>query len=1646
MLVRRSSLLLCLSALCWSLSTNSSAVETITPDAWVTVPQQPDPIFESISIPFDAATKGMWSEQFTWPMNGLHSAVLPDGRVLTFGSTPDGNTQNGRWYDVWDSSLGFGANAHNTIYDSSRQDSFCAAAAYLPDGTMMISGGNGSTNSTIYESGSHSSYTSAASMAEARWYATMINLPDGRPIIMGGMVPYTEGMVDNPDQAIANGWPSMTPEVYENGQWRSLFGAYSRLAFGPDYLRTSYPRAWVAPDGRLFGISADQMWYLDADANGGLGEVVSAGTFKGPYSFNNPLNVGATNSAVMFAPGKILQIGGNGSFNGDELPASNMATVIDITSGAPVLIEQPAMAYPRRYPNAIVLANGQVVITGGATYGNFYNGQPAQPVYAAEIWDSETNTWTEGAKAAAYRGYHSITALLANGTILSTGGGTPGPVTNLNGEIYYPPYLFEEVNGISQWASRPTIVAISGLTYANEAPLQLDLESNEPISQLALIGISSGTHSFNSSQRRIPLSFSQELFRLTTTLPNSFNAPPGYYQLVAVGTNGAPSNSVIIGVGQNQAQPPIDPPPYNPPTVEEQIKTPEIYAGESATYSVTPVVGTTYNWMVTQQGSTIGFGDTAEFTQTYSDPGLYVVTLTAQNTEGAITIKTFVQAVSTSQSALAPSSSTQITIETIANESERIWTVNPDNNTVSVIDSETRSLIAEIAVGASPESLAIAADGRVWVTNKQDATISVIDPASLNIVATITLPFASQPHGIAFAPNGLAAYVVLEATGQLLKLDPIDGTVLGTALVDIHARHLAVSADSNTVLITTFITPPLPGESTATIETTQARADVLVVDATSMMVTKTIPLQYSNKADTEIQGSGIPNYLAAPVIAPDGATAWIPSKQDNVARGMLRNGQPLNFQNTVRAISSKIDLSSFNELYAQRVDHDNSGLASAAAFHPNGVYLFVALETSREVAVVNAINGSELFRIPVGIAPQGVAVSSDGLTLYVKEFIERQVSIVDLSDLIHFGQLAATNIATIKTVENEALPANVLNGKSLFYDAKDPRLALDSYLSCAVCHNDGDHDGRVWDLSGFGEGLRNTIALNGRAGMSHGFLHWSGNFDEIQDFETQIRQLSGGTGLMPDTLYTMGTRSESLGDSKAGISSDLDDLAAYVSSLNRFAPSPYSNEDGSMSANAVAGQSVFVDHCASCHGETGYTLSSDETNLKDIGTITSDSGQRLGSPLTGLDIPTLRDVWFTAPYLHDGSSPTLLDAILSHNGLSLSANEIDNVTAFVQQLGNIDFAPSIVLTAPESGLTITEGESITITADATDNDGVIEKVEFFAGDSLLAIDTTAPYEFNWGNAGVGNHSLYAVAYDNATNSNVSETIMVTVEPRPNVLPTATLTAPSDTTLIAGSDLTISADANDSDGYITQVEFYAGTTLLSTDTTAPYSYQWPGLSVGTYEISVIAYDDDGATVTSGSAIVSVVEPPNVAPNISISAADSTYIEGDPILINAAANDSDGNIAKVEFYADGQLIGTDLNAPYSFNWNGAFIGNHTLTAKAYDDDGAVTTSNSVNITVQEVPPNSPPSVQLTSPSGNTWASRWWGITLKASASDSDGNITKVEFYANGTLLYTDTTESYSYRWRPSSRGNHQVYVKAYDNSGAVTTSGSVNVYAW
>jgi YVTN family beta-propeller protein len=732
----------------------------------------------------------------------------------------------------------------------------------------------------------------------------------------------------------------------------------------------------------------------------------------------------------------------------------------------------------------------------------------------------------------------------------------------------------------------------------------------------------------------------------------------------------------------------------------DPVAAPPVTAGASATFTVSTNGGpaVTYRWDFGDGSPPTSPSTSTTVSHLYAAPGLYNVTLTATAPGGEVATRTFMQATyATIAGSARPARSSSVVVDAPVVGSARVWLVNQDNDSVSAFDAVTSAKVAEIAVGASPRAVAVAPDGRIWVTNKAAATITIIDRSALAVVQTVALPRGSMPFGLAFAPDGSAAYLALEGLGRLLKLHPSTGATIGSVDVGPSPRHLAVTAASDRILVSRFVTPPLPGEGTASVSTESGGAPVggeIVVVTSLMAVERTVVLRHSDRADSSLQGSGVPNYLGAAAIAPSGGAAWVPSKQDNVKRGMLRNGRDLDFQNTVRAVSSRVDLGTWAEDAPARIDHDNASMASAAVFHPTGAYLFVALQTSREVSVLDPVSRNELFRFDVGRAPDGVAISSDGLRLYVDNFMDRTLGVHDLTRLVNFGELAAPMLAASSAVSSERLLAHVLQGKRLFYDARDSRLARDRYLSCATCHNDGEQDGRVWDMTGFGEGLRNTVSLRGK-GTGHGRFHWSGNFDEVQDFELQIRNLAGGSGLMSDGDLAVGTRSHPLGHAKAGVSADLDALAGYVSSLDSFAPSPHRPSSSSLSAAALEGKAVFArENCASCHSGAPFTRSASNA-LFNVGTIKPSSGSRLGQALLGLDVPTLRDVWATAPYLHDGSAATLEAAVTAHTGLGISAGDASRLAAYLREVGSDeDRAPVAAITGsiwPPTTVPVTAG-------------------------------------------------------------------------------------------------------------------------------------------------------------------------------------------------------------------------------------------------------------------------------------------------------------------------------------------------------------------
>jgi RHS repeat-associated protein len=333
----------------------------------------------------------------------------------------------------------------------------------------------------------------------------------------------------------------------------------------------------------------------------------------------------------------------------------------------------------------------------------------------------------------------------------------------------------------------------------------------------------------------------------------------------------------------------------------------------------------------------------------------------------------------------------------------------------------------------------------------------------------------------------------------------------------------------------------------------------------------------------------------------------------------------------------------------------------------------------------------------------------------------------------------------------------------------------------------------------------------------------------------------------------------------------------------------------------------------------------------------------------------------------------------------------------------------------------------------------VTKVFFYNGATALATVTTAPYVYSWSNVAAGVYNITAKATDNK--NAVSTSAVRTVTVAANVAPTVTVSSPANgASFAAPATIVLTATAADSDGTVSKVDFYQGTTLVGTATTAPYAFSWANVALGNYSVTAKATDNKGAVTTS--ATVAVTVKVNSAPAVSITAptANAVFLSPATISIAAAANDSDGTISKVEFFSGGTLVGTANTPPYVFNWTGVPAGTYALKAEAVDDKGARTTSAEVPITVRT---NAAPSVNVTSPVNNASYVAPASILLSAAVADSDGTVSKVEFYSGAILIGTSTVAPYSVSWSGVVAGSYNIAAKATDNDGGTTMSASVTV---
>ncbi|GAA5647279.1 Ig-like domain-containing protein [Vibrio proteolyticus] len=330
----------------------------------------------------------------------------------------------------------------------------------------------------------------------------------------------------------------------------------------------------------------------------------------------------------------------------------------------------------------------------------------------------------------------------------------------------------------------------------------------------------------------------------------------------------------------------------------------------------------------------------------------------------------------------------------------------------------------------------------------------------------------------------------------------------------------------------------------------------------------------------------------------------------------------------------------------------------------------------------------------------------------------------------------------------------------------------------------------------------------------------------------------------------------------------------------------------------------------------------------------------------------------------------------------------------------------------------------------------------------------------------------------------------------NQAPQVSLISPVNNAQIPqGSTITLKASAEDSDGSISHVDFQIDGQTVATVTQAPYQTSWTA-TLGAQQVTIVATDNQGATTTQSTTIQVTPSGDLIPPTISLTSpsGSESVNEGSSLTLSAEASDSDGSIIDVTFLIDGAPVATVTSSPYQYHW-AAQAGEHTFSARVTDNDQQSTSSKSVNLTIAgagnggcaglplysagtsysagELVQNSnqkyrcdiagwcssssawayepgkgeywqeawsaqgacsaPPSVTLTSPAQGQVFLAGSNVTLNADASDSDGSISKVEFFANSQSLGSLAQPPYRTGWSATTLGSNTLKAVATDNEG-------------
>jgi YVTN family beta-propeller protein len=542
----------------------------------------------------------------------------------------------------------------------------------------------------------------------------------------------------------------------------------------------------------------------------------------------------------------------------------------------------------------------------------------------------------------------------------------------------------------------------------------------------------------------------------------------------------------------------------------------------------------------------------------------------------------------------------------------------------------------------SSGSMALGSDGiTIVAANMLSNTATIVVPVQERIVAEVAV--GNDPRNVAFTPNGALALVTNRGDGTLSVIDVRSATVVNT--IPLGAYPYGVVSDDD-------------GRAYVTL---QGEGAIAEVDLVNSVVTRRFRapgmpsglaiwgdfLYVTHFWTGEISLIYLPSGATVARVATGGSNSIAQSLTLDITRGIAylpqTHNRPQNaaltYDGAQRPVVDVINLQDMRTLREARVSLDQSdrpvNMPFALALDRFQQRIYVVNAGSNALSVIDLDDGSLRGHIEVGTSPRGVLLNRDNTLVFVHNVFDATIMTLDTSEL---------DVIDVLPISTATIPTEQFIGAQLFYGATDGRSSRAEWLTCANCHFDGMSDGRVW--AGFPDGARNTPILFGLQESAP--YNWSGSWDELADIEIKIRGLQAGGGLIE-----MPQPNAPLGDVHAGLSADLDALVAYLDALPTPPPALVSGADEVMARGAVVFEEMG---CAGCHGAPVFS----SLQMADVGTGGA------------FDTPSLRWLWMSAPYFHDGRAATLADVFAlpgDHQLIgSVAAEDIEALIAYLLTL------------------------------------------------------------------------------------------------------------------------------------------------------------------------------------------------------------------------------------------------------------------------------------------------------------------------------------------------------------------------------------------